>query len=320
MEILVLGGTGVVGRPLLPLLVASGHRVRAVARSDDRAARVAAAGAAPIRLPSDGVDDLAAAMAGCDAVVDLRTHVPPLSRAARRSAWREHDALRDEGTRRLVVAAERAGVRRVVRDSVTFLHADGGEAVVDEDWPLDPGTHLASSAAGERHVAGFAGEGVVLRLAHLYGPDSAMTRDTARLARLGVVPLLGPPRAWTAALHTDDAASAVAAALTAPPGTYDVADGTPLRRAEVVAAIGEALGRRRLRQPPAALSRSSTAEAQTRSHRLSPARFRSATGWEPRWPSQREGWAGVVEAWERSAAGGGPAARTQGAGRPRRLA
>ncbi|HWG95340.1 MAG TPA: NAD(P)-dependent oxidoreductase, partial [Mycobacteriales bacterium] len=184
----------------------------------------------------------------------------------------------------------------------TFLHADGGEHVVDEDWPLDPGPHLASAAAAEAHVRAFDGEGVVLRLALLYGPGSAQTRDTARLARLGVVPLLGPPQAWTASLHTDDAASAVAAALTAPPGTYDVADGTPLRRAEAVQAVADALGRRRLRQPPGALARGSAAATQTRSHRLSPARFRAATGWEPRWPSLREGWAGVVEAWARAGA------------------
>lgn len=293
MDLLLLGGTGVVGRPLLPLLVDAGHRVRAVARTPASAARVTAAGATAVPPP----DDLAAAMTGCDAVVDLRTSVPPLLRAGPRRAWRAHDRLRDEGTAEVVAAAERAGVRRVVRDSVAFLLADGGDRVLDEDAPVDPGEHLASSLAGERHVAGFRGEGVVLRFALLYGPLSSHTRTAVRLARrTHVTPVLGPPQAWAAALHHDDAAAAVLAALQAPPGTYLVADDEPLRRRDVVEAQRQTLGLRRLRPAPAAFARGATAEAQTRSQRVSAARFRAATGWRPRYPSQREGWAAVAAA------------------------
>ena len=292
MDVVVLGGTGVVGRPLLPLLSAAGHAVRAVARSPEAAARVEASGCRAVPPP----DDLAAALRGADAVVDLRTSVPPLLRAAPRRAWREHDRLRDEGTAQVVAAAEAAGVGRLVRDSVAFLHADGGDALLDEDAPLDPGEHLASSLAGEQHVRGFSGDGVVLRFALLYGPLSSHSRAAVRLGRrLHVTPVLGPPEAWAPGLHHDDAASAVLAALTGPAGTWLVAD-EPLRRRDLVEAQRVALGVRRLRVAPAALGRGETARSQTRSLRLDAGRFRRATGWAPSWPSQREGWADLVRA------------------------
>lgn len=299
MDLFLTGGTGVVGRPLLTLLTASGHRVRVVTRSEDKAAAVEAAGGLPVRLPEYEVDHLAEAMRGCDAVVDLTTSVPALHRAARRRAWRQHDWLRDQGTARVVAAATAAGVPRLVRDSVTFLHADGGERWIDESWPLDPGAHLASAQAAEQHVARFGGEAVVLRLALLYGPESAQTRATARLARrLGVAAVLGPPHAYLASLHTHDAASAVSASLTAPPGTYDISDGDPLTRLEVADALARALGRGRLRLPPGLLVRGAPAASQTRSHRLTAERFRAATGWTPQWSSLRQGLTGVVAEWE----------------------
>lgn len=294
--IFVTGATGVVGRPLVPLLVAHGHAVVAVARTPAKAERLAADGARPVRLDRYDQQCLAQAMHGCDVAIDLTTHVPPLHRAARRRAWRQHDWLRDEGTAAVVAAAEQVGVRRVVRDSVAFLHADGGDRWIDEQWPLEPGRQLASAVAAERHVAAFAGEGVVLRFSLLYGPEASHTRAAIDLARrLRVTPVLGPAEAYLSSLHTDDAASAVLAALSATPGTYDVGDDEPLTRADHVAAQASALGLRRLRRPPSVLAPRS-AESQLRSQRIDAGRFRAATGWGPRYSSAREGWAAVVAA------------------------
>ena len=297
MRVFVLGGTGVVGRPLLPLLVRAGHDVVVAARTAQRARAVAAAGAQPARLASYEAAALTEAMRGCDAVVDLTTHVPPLSRAARRGAWAQHDWLRDEGTARTVAAAQAAGAARFVRDSVAFLHADGGQAWIDEDWPLAPGRHLASALAAERHAAGFRGDAVVLRLSLLYGPESSHTLAAVAMGRrLRVAPVLGDGGAYLSSLHTDDAAAAVAAALSVAPGGYDVGDDEPLRRRDLVGAQAAALGVRRLVRPPGWLPAGSTAEAQTRSHRISAARFRAAAGWAPVHRSAREGWQAVVAA------------------------
>lgn len=295
-RIFVTGATGVVGRPLVPLLVHHGHTVVAVARTAAKAERLTADGAQPVQLDRYDAKTLARVMQGCELAIDLTTHVPPLHRAARRRAWRQHDWLRDQGTAAVVAAAELAGVRRVVRDSVAFLHADGGDQWIDEQWPLEPGEQLASAVAAERHVAGFAGEGVVLRFSLLYGPESSHTQAAIDLARrLRVSPVLGPAGAYLSSLHTEDAASSVLAALSAPPGTYDVGDDEPLTRAAHVAAQASALGLRRLRRPPSALAPRS-AESQLRSQRIDARRLRTATGWAPRYRSAREGWAAIAAA------------------------
>ena len=297
MQIFLTGGTGVVGRPLIPLLVDAGHDVRVVARSTQRAQLVIELGARPVTLSGYDEGSLGEAVRGAEVLVDLTTAVPPVARAGTRRAFRTHDQLRDQGTAAVVAAATRAGVRRVVRDSVAFAHADGGSTWIDEDWPLQPGEHLASSVAAERHVRGFAGEGVVLRFGLLYGPQSSHTRTTVRMARrLGLTPVLGPPDAYQCSLHHDDAASAVLHALTVAPGTYDVGDDRPLRRRELVAAQAAALGLQRLRQLPAWAGRGATAEPMTRSHRVSNHRLRQASGWQPRWPSAADGWRATAAA------------------------
>lgn len=297
MDIFLTGGTGVVGRPLIPLLVGAGHRVRVVARSTARAELVRRLGGEPVHLPRYDAASLAGVMRGAEVVVDLTTAVPSLLRAGRRRAFRQHDWLRDQGTAAVVAAAEATGVRRVVRDSVAFAHADGGERWIDEDWPMQPGPHLASSAAAERYVSGFCGDGVVLRFCLLYGPASSHTRTAVRTARhLRVTPVVGAADAYASSLHHDDAASAALHGLTVPVGRYDVGDDEPLRRRELVAAEAAALGLRRLRQVPQWMARGATAEPLTRGHRINAERFRAASGWAPRWRSAAEGWAATVEA------------------------
>lgn len=289
------GGTGVVGRSLIPLLVAAGHDVVALGRTADKRAWLKEQGARAAAVAEYDGECLATFMSGADAVIDVTTHVPPLHRAGSRRAFREHDWLRDSGTRAVVQAAERTGVPRVIRDSVTFLHADGGEQWIDESWPVDPGRHLASTETGEHHVQAFAGEGVVLRFGLLYGPESSHTLETVRLAKLlRVSPVLGPPDAYLTSLHTDDAVTAVVAALHAPPGLYDVGDDEPLTRRDLARAQAAALGFKRLRRLPAAAGRGETARALTRSHRINARAFREATGWSPSHASARDGWQHVA--------------------------
>jgi nucleoside-diphosphate-sugar epimerase len=108
-------------------------------------------------------------------------------------------------------------------------------------------------------------------------------------ARGGDSVAVGPPNAYRPTLWIDDAASAIAAALRVPPGTYNVCDADPARNAEIDAAIAAAVGVRELRV------RTPGDGPLARSQRVSSRRLREAGGWEP---SMRAG----VEAWERLAA------------------
>ena len=293
MKVKVLGATGTAGRAAIPVLVAAGHDVFGHARTDSAAAAVAVLGDTPVRADTDDPDELRAMLTGADAVVDLRVAIPPATRAALPLAWREYARLRDTGTGLVVDAALRAGVQRVIHDTVTMVYADGGDAQLDEDSPVDATGALVANLAAERHLARLSaagGTGVALRFAQFYGPDDRFSRELMSAARRGRALLAGRPEGWTSALHTDDVGQAVLVALTAPAGFYNVVDDEPLRRRDVLDLLAQSAART-VRPFPAWTSSLASApvRALARSQRVSAARFR-ALGWRPSVPSRRQGW------------------------------
>ena len=303
MKVFVLGATGVIGRRALPALTAAGHEVSALARGPGRAARVSSLGAAPVEADPFDEAGLARALSGQEAVINVMTRIPPLSRAALPSAWRENDRLRREASGNAACAARRAGVGRLVQESIGFLYADGGEAWLDEDAPVEPAAQTRSAVDAEQNARAF-GDAVVLRFGSFYGPDSDQTAAMVAMARRGLSPLPTRPTGYVSPLWLDDTGTAVAAALAAPAGTYNVADAEPLRAVEFDAALAAAVGRARLRAPARPLMRlAPTLRVVARSQRLSTARLREATGWAPSMPSSREGIAELVSALEGRRAG-----------------
>ncbi|HYS72096.1 MAG TPA: NAD(P)H-binding protein, partial [Thermoplasmata archaeon] len=102
MRILVAGATGVLGAPTVRALVGAGHEVVGLARSPEKAKAVEALGGigaiGDILKPAT----LGPATRGADAVVHLA------------SSTDAFEAVRVEGCRNLVVAAQASGVRRFV--------------------------------------------------------------------------------------------------------------------------------------------------------------------------------------------------------------
>jgi nucleoside-diphosphate-sugar epimerase len=314
MIVFLTGGTGAIGRPLVPRLITAGHSVRATVRSEEKAALVRQMGAEPVAVDLFDGDALAAAVDGSDAVLHFATSIPPVSKAMRASAWTANDRLRSETTALLVGAAERAGVGRVVAESITFTYRDSGAEWIDETTPLDVAGGLAASVVRlEELVTGFAaggGAGVVLRFGLFYGPDTRLD-EALRLARRRVSPVPGRRDAYVSSIHTDDAAAAVVAALDAPAGVFNVVDDEPVTRTDYVEAFARAFGLARLRGLPAWALKLGEVVADAdvgilgRSQRVSNRRFREATGWVPAHPSVRTGWQATADAY-RAAAGVAP--------------
>ena len=138
MKIFVTGATGVLGRPLVPLLIRGGNEVRAVCRRDDAADALRDAGAGPVALDLFDPDAVRSAVEGSEAVLHLATNVPTLTKAGRPKGWDTHNRLRTVATEHLVTASRAAGVARFVKESVTFTYADGGDAWLTEESPLQP--------------------------------------------------------------------------------------------------------------------------------------------------------------------------------------
>ncbi|MBY5162162.1 NAD-dependent epimerase/dehydratase family protein [Salsipaludibacter albus] len=297
MEIFVTGATGVLGRRVLPDLVAAGHAVTAVARSHPEA--VLAAGATPVQVDLFDPATVRDVVDGHEAVVDLATSIPPTNRMIQRSAWRMNDRLRTEASANLADAVLAVGTDRYVRESYFGVFADGGDGWVDDTSAVDPVWPALTALDGEasaRRVTAAGHVGVALRFAQFVGPDAGHTRDQVTTARRwGIAPFFGDPDGYLPTIHLDDAAAAVVAALDAPAGTWIVADDRPLRRREHAEALSAAVGRR-LRLPPRWISRVGPLRMLDRSVRLDAGAFRDATGWAPTFLDAASAWHQVVAA------------------------
>ena len=210
MRVFVTGGTGVLGRAVLPRLAAAGHSAVAPGSRE---------------LDLFDPDAVAGALAGAGAIMHLATRIPLLRRMDEAGAWAENDRLRAEASRLLVDAALAGGVETYVQPTITFVYPPGP---ADEETPLgEVDVRLRSALVAEAQALRFAAagrRGVVLRLGLLYGPGTGSDAPDPRLG---------------ATLHADDAGEALVAALGAPSGIYNVVeDGGPVSAARFEAATG----------------------------------------------------------------------------------
>jgi UDP-glucose 4-epimerase len=288
-EIVVTGSTGVIGRRVVRELLAAGHRVTGVTRSARGRERIESLGAGTVEPDVFDEASLRRAFDGADVVINLLTHIPSTDRVADPRAWEENDRLRTEASAAIARAARAARVQRLVQESIAFVYADGGEAWLDEDATVVGGGVTTTALTAERNARElFDGETVVLRFGLFMGPDSGFTLAALEEARGGASAAVGPPGAYRPMLWLEDAAAAVAAALRAPAGTYNVADSDPATNAEIDAALAAAVDVEALR--PGAPGDGPLA----RSQRVSSRRLRETTGWAPRMRAGTEIWGRIA--------------------------
>lgn len=302
MKILFTGATGVLGRASLPVLIADGHDVTAVYRSEAERDWLDTIGARPQIVDLFDKTAIEAAISGIDTVVHFATSIPPQSKMAKRDSWIMNDRLRDQATGYLIDAAIKAGVERFVQQSIAMVYEDGGDRWLDESAPIKPVWEVLDSAvAAEAHVDRFRRHGtigIVLRLARLYGPGKA-SGEFIEAVRSRSMPIVGSGDNFVSSLHVSDAASALAASLLAPGGTYNIGDDAPMRSADNLGSLVDALGAPEPRHIPgwmASLAMRKAAKLLRVSHRVSNGAFEQATGWRPSFPSAAEGWADIVQA------------------------
>jgi nucleoside-diphosphate-sugar epimerase len=278
MRVMVIGATGVLGRPAVTRLLAAGHEVSGLARDASRGPAIEATGAKPVAGDLFTPTSLAAALRGHDAVLNLATRIP--RKVTSKSAWAENDHVRLAGSAALAAAVRQVDeVRIVVQEGISFVYAEGGDRLLTEDAPLRPRGVTASSVVAHANVAALEDRTVVrLRIGTLVGPD-VMTSALLAAARRGAPLIMGSRSDWTTAIHPSDAAAAAVAALGAPSGVYNV--GAPaVVKGTLGAAMAAAAGVRKARAVPKWLvSRLAMAEPMGRSQRVDSGKLMEATGW-----------------------------------------
>jgi len=301
LRIFIAGGTGVVGRRVVPVLVKAGHHVVAASRSEAGLARLRGFGAEPVMM--DLMDDASVrrAMNKPDIVINLSTHIPSSATAKVFPwSWRENDRLRRVGSANLAMGARLASADALIQESFAPMYEDRGDEWIDERWRTNPARHNKTVLDAEASVAQFTkfgGRGIVLRFAYFYGPDSFATREMLDSVRRGISPLVGPPDAFYSSVSHDDAAAAVVEALHLPAGTYNVSDDRPLTRAEWLESAANALGVAPPRKSPSWLKTldGGATELRSRSQRVSNRKLRELSDWRPSVASVRDAWPAMVE-------------------------
>src|SRR5437588_3135335 len=196
MRVFVAGATGVAGRRAVARLVAAGPEVTGIARSAEKETLLASLGARSARVSLFDPEALRDAVAGHDAVVNLATKIPTVSKMAQISAWQENERIRREASGHLVDAAIAAGATVFVQESLAFLYGEHRDEWVDaSSTSVAASTFSEAVQTAEANVGRFTehgGRGVVLRFGRFYAPDSGQTRALVEAARRGAAGDIGP--------------------------------------------------------------------------------------------------------------------------------
>jgi nucleoside-diphosphate-sugar epimerase len=239
MKIFIAGGTGAIGRPLITELLGKGHTVTALTRSADRARALADQGVAPAIADVFDAEAVKAVVKAAqpDVVIEQLTALPKTyTGESMRAAAPFNQRIRLEGGANVLAAAEAAGVRRYLRQSIAFW-AEPGPGLADESTPFASNASPAV-AADLRVVAEIERrllesphvEGIALRYGFFYGPGTWFNPDgdVADQVRKQQFPIIGSGDGTWSWLHVDDAAIAtVAAAERGNSGVYLIVNDQP---------------------------------------------------------------------------------------------
>jgi 2-alkyl-3-oxoalkanoate reductase len=302
MRVFVAGATGAIGWRLVPQLIARGHQVTATSRSARHGGRLKALGAELAVV--DGLDGAAVgeavARAEPDAIVHQMTALagkPDLRRFDRWFALTNE--LRTRGTEHLLAAAQAGGVTRFIAQGYTgWSNIRTGGPVKTEDDPLDPNpaknqrAALAAIRFLERTVTEAPLEGIVLRYGNFYGPGAS--KALVEMIRKRKLPIVGDGAGIWSWTHLDDAAAATVAALErGRRGVYNIVDDEPAKVSEWLPYLAETVGAKPPMRVPVWFARLAAGEVvvkfMTEARGASNEKAKRELGWQPAWPSWREG-------------------------------
>jgi len=304
MRVFVAGGTGVVGRRLVPQLVARGHQVTATTTSAAKLGLLAQLGADGVVM--DGLDAVSVGEAVAKSQPDVIVHqMTAISVAhAGKPDFRHFDRwfattsrLRTEGTDHLLAAAEAAGVSHFVAQGYASWNGirQGGWVKTEED-PLDllAGTaaHAGMEAIGHVEDVVVKAGGTVLRYGWFYGPGAI--DDLVEVVRKRQFPVVGGGTGYSSWVHLDDAASATVLAVEQQvKGVFNIVDDEPAPASEWLPYLAACAGAKPPMRVPKWLARLLAGQVavtmMTEGRGFSNAKARRELGWELRYPSWRQG-------------------------------
>jgi len=242
MRIVVTGATGFLGRAFSILAMKAGHKVIGLGRDVDKGRE----------LERDGVP-----FCECDLMNEERMHAlfgvsqVVVHCAALSSPWgRREDFWRAnvEGTRKVVYAAQKAGIRRLVHVSTPSIYFEFRDRLgVKEGDPLPRpvNDYAMTKLVAEHVVRDRIEDAVIIRPRGIFGAgDTTLLPRLERVASKGVMPLFRGGESLVDLTHVDDVAQAllIAATKEGVAGTYNVSQGDPIRVRDLIETVLGARG------------------------------------------------------------------------------
>lgn len=311
MNVFVAGATGVLGTRIVDRLRDRGHDVVGLARDDEGAKLVESRSGEP--REGDVLDEKSLERAvpdDVDVVVHAATAIPTSEKPSEEE-WERNDRVRLDGAKNLVAAAGDAA-DRFVFPSIVWVARQPDGSHFDETAERHPDRATRSAAETEDYLREAASEygfdATILRCGFFYAPDGAFTHQLAENLLEGDMPiigggLLGRRDAELSMLHADDAGRAFADAIEAEAtGLYHVADEERVTLADYLSYFADLIDAPEPSRMPGWLVRffvgKEAVNMLSKPMPTSAEKFRADVGWEPEYPTYREGLEQVVETWE----------------------
>jgi 2-alkyl-3-oxoalkanoate reductase len=302
MNIFIAGGSGAIGRVLVPMLVDAGHQVSALSRTSERARQLENMGAQAV--VGDVFDKTGLVEIVQRARPEIVIHQLTAFGAKEGDPLAETIRVRIEGTRNLVDAALAAGTRRFIAQSISFICSPSGTGLTDEATPLylDAPAAIrplayAVSELERQSLESQGMEGVVLRYGWFYGLGTNYdpTGSIPNAVRKGRMAVVGEGAGTYSFIGLHDAAEATIHALTRGAGIYNIVDDEPARLDVWLPVVAQLLN-----APPPGRIDSPTARAKlgdmfvytmNEQRGATNAKAKRELGWSPRTASWRDGFA-----------------------------
>jgi len=298
MNVFIAGGTGAIGRFLVPLLVSAGHKVVALTRSADRSSQLAQVGAVPV--VGDVFDQAELSRLVAESEAEVVIHQLTAFGTKVGDPYAETIRVRIEGTRNLVAAARAARVRRFIAQSISFMCSPFGEGLTDEQTPLyldaRPAVRALAEAIASLERQTLEVGGTVLRYGWFYGPgtsyDPQGTIPTA--LRKGALPIVGTGAGTYSFINLRDAAAATMRVLAhEATGIYNIVDDSPVRLREWLPVAARLLDAPAPGQMDEAVARQQLGDMRVyymnEQRGASNAKAKRTFNWQPAFPSWRAG-------------------------------
>lgn len=284
-RIAILGANGVYARHLIPRLVAEGYEVRAVVRRPEAAGFARASGASIATADIFDAASMADAFEGSTLAINLATSLPGPSG---RGDFATNDRLRVEGVPNFVEACRRAGVNKIVQQSIGWVAASGSDAWTDEDNVYRPsGDSISNNAiraalAMEETIKTSDRDWLILRGGLFYGPGTGFDDGWYARAATGKLRLPGDGSEYVSLVHIADMAVATVLAVKQWPSraVLTICDFEPVQWRDLFGFICTSVG---------ASAPENGGPPGFPSFRLKNTRAVEALGWRPFYKSYREG-------------------------------